>query len=263
MKRAQGRTQAAVACVVGVALVLAAGGCTSKSKSSHGTSASQSPDPMLSTSPSPSPSASSALFVFGYPAMWPFPSQQAADAWQVSYRNGGNQPWHLDAEQTALRFSSGFLGYTDMTHVTASKITGSDAHISVGYASQAGKTSTAAIVHVVRFGKEADSPWEVVGTDDTTLTLTTPGYGTPVGSPMVVGGRITGVDESIKVQVLQPSSPKAIGVTCCVAGGGDNQPWKTTVSYSSPIDPVLTVAASTGGHVKDVERFAVTAVRPH
>jgi hypothetical protein len=33
------------------------------------------------------------------------------------------------------------------------------------------------------------------------------------------------------------------------------------VAYSAPAGTVLTIAASTGGHVAAVERFAITAVR--
>jgi hypothetical protein len=114
----------------------------------------------------------------------------------------------------------------------------------------------------VRYGTGPDAPWEVVGTDDTTFSLTTPAYGSLVRSPMVTGGRISGVDESIRVQVRQPSSAAPLGTSpCCTPAGGNDQPWNVKVSFSGASDPVLTVVASTGGHVADVERFTITAVR--
>ena len=205
---------------------------------------------------------SAAPFVFAHPAMWPFTGQKQVKDWQQNYRSTGSQPWHLDAGQTALSFSNGYLGYTEITHMTSNTTDASGAHIGVGYLTNGSKTATAAVIHLVRFGPDTDSPWEVIGTDDTTFTLTTPGYGAAVRTPMNVGGRINGVDESIRVQVRQPSASRPIGTACCVAAGGSNAPWSTSVPYSGAIDAVLTVAASTGGHIKDVERFTITAVRP-
>ena len=34
--------------------------------------------------------------VFGYQPLWPFPTVSAATGWQLAYRAGGVQPWHLD-----------------------------------------------------------------------------------------------------------------------------------------------------------------------
>ena len=42
--------------------------------------------------------------------------------------------------------------------------------------------------------------------------------------------------------------------------GGEGFPWQTTVAWSGASDPALTVVVWTGGHVQDVERFAVTGV---
>ncbi|MPZ12886.1 MAG: hypothetical protein GEU73_00400 [Chloroflexi bacterium] len=186
---------------------------------------------------------------------------QAAE-WQRSYRSGGHQPWHLDAEQTALSFTVGFLGFTDIDRVISSSIVGDEARVAVGYPTEGGQTGVAAMIHLVRFGSEEDAPWEIVGTDDTYLELEEPPYGGTVSSPATVGGHITGVDESIRIEVRQPSSETPLGESCCVPGGGQREPWSTTVSFLGATDPVLTIAASTGGHLLGVERFAVTGVRP-
>jgi hypothetical protein len=85
-----------------------------------------------------------------------------------------------------------------------------------------------------------------------------------VRSPATVGGRITGVDESIRVEVRQPSTARPLGADCCLSAGGTGskgQPWQSSVSFTGAADPVLTIVASTGGHVAEVERFTVTAVR--
>jgi hypothetical protein len=109
-------------------------------------------------------------------------------------------------------------------------------------------------------GTGNDRPWEVVGTDDTDLTLTTPAYGSHVTSPVKVGGRITGVDESVRIQIRRASKGTPVGTSCCVSAGGERTPWSAQVTFTGTSGQVLTVAASTGGHLAEVERFAVTGV---
>lgn len=87
----------------------------------------------------------------------------------------------------------------------------------------------------MRYGPDPTAPWEVVGSADSTLTLTTPAYGARATSPLGQSGH-------------NPA-------------GGTNTPWSATVSYAGATDPVLTVVAYTGGHLLTVERFAITAVR--
>jgi hypothetical protein len=123
---------------------------------------------------------------------------------------------------------------------------------------------SSAVVHLRRFGSGNNAPWEVVGTDDTsTFSLTKPSYGAVVTSPFAVGGAITGVDENIRVEVLQLSSTTPIGTFCCQPAGNTGLPWSANVTFHGASDPgnVLIVAASTGGHLAAVERFTVTGVR--
>lgn len=197
---------------------------------------------------------------FRYQPLWPFTSVADAAAWQREYRASGRQPWHLDAEETALGFTTGFLGFSEIDRVVSRSIRGDEAYIGVGYHAE-GNPSTAAVIHLARIGQGPDAPWEVVGTADTTLTLDRPRYGAVVTSPITAGGLISGVDESIRVDVRQPSSERPIGTYCCHPGGGERQPWSAQVSFRGAVDPALTVVASTGGHVQDVERFAITGVR--
>ena len=75
-------------------------------------------------------------------------------------------------------------------------------------------------MHLIRYGSGTVVPWEVVGTDDTNFSLDVPAYGAKVASPAPVGGRITGVDENIRVTVQQLHSNGTLGVTCCVPAGG-------------------------------------------
>lgn len=208
----------------------------------------------------PAPPPTTADRSFKYQPLWPFTSVADAAAWQRAYRESGSQPWHLDAEETALNLTTGFLGFTEIDRVVSRSIRGDEAHIGVGYQAE-GNPSVAAVIHLVKIGQRPDAPWEVVGTADTSLTLEQPRYGALVSSPFVVGGLISGVDESIRVEVRQPSSEEPIGTYCCRPAGGEKQPWSAQVSFRGAVDPALTVVASTGGHVQDVERFAVTGVR--
>ena len=195
-----------------------------------------------------------------YLALWPFNTVSDVESWQQAYRSVGHQPWHLDAGSTALDFTESYLGYRDVNVVVGTTIDVTGAHVAMGFHPTNGPTSTAAVVHLVRWGTNSDAPWEVVGTDDTTFSLTTPPYGATVSSPLRVGGTITGVDESISVTVHQGTSSTAIGSFCCLPAGGAAAPWSATVRFAGETAPVLTVAAATGGHVQTVERFTVTGV---
>lgn len=199
----------------------------------------------------------------GFQPLWPFPTRAAAAEWQQAYRDGSDQPWHLEAEQTALSFTTGFLGFTEIDQVTSSDIRTTEAWIGVGYRDpDGGGTSTAAVIHLMRWDTSESSPWEVVGTRDTTLRLETPDYATTARSPMTVGGFITGVDESVRVQVRQASTSGPLGETPeGVAAGGEDAPWETTVAFSGATDPAVTVVAWSGGHVQEVEIFAITGLR--
>ncbi len=49
-----------------------------------------------------------------------------------------------------------------------------------------------------------------------------------------------------------------MGTYCCRAAGGTSSPWSASVTFHATPGEVITIAASTGGHVAAVERFAVT-----
>lgn len=219
----------------------------------------QTPGP--TTAPTTAPTSTPGRRTFRYQPLWPFTSEAAAAAWQQAYRSGGKQPWHLDAAQTALSFTNGFLQFGEINLVASTSVKGDEALVSVGYRADKNPPSVAAVVHLARIGPGDDAPWEVVGTRDTSLTLTQPRYGAPAQSPLTVGGRITGVDEAIRVDVRQASTGDRLGTFCCVAAGGQSQPWSTRVTFRGATDPAVVIVASTGGHYQGVEAFAVTAIR--
>ncbi|MCK2215909.1 hypothetical protein MF672_019215 [Actinomadura sp. ATCC 31491] len=278
------------AMVLLIALGVAAAGCGGEPRpeSPSATPSAAGPPPSPSSSPSPaspsspasSPSPASPpessgsppgtpepaprgrdLVAGRYQPLWPFRTQAEAAGWSRANRADGRDAWHLDPARTAVRFARDHLGFTEIDRAVKTVRDGVHARVHVGMATEEGsRPLVAAVVHLVRYGPGADAPWEVVGTDDSTFSLTTPRYGASVGSPMTVAGRITGVDESIRVQVRRPGGGKALGEHCCVGAGGEKTPWSAKVTFTPVPGTVLTVVASTGGHVASVERFAVTAV---
>jgi hypothetical protein len=231
------------------------------------TAASQAPSP---TAPSPSGGVSTpaspsspkpAVPVFAFQPLWPFTGVSDAMQWQEAYLTGGHQPWHLSADVTALSFTTGYLHYTEVNKVIGTSVVGRQAWVKVGYNDPNGRPRTVANLHLAKLGTGRYAPWEVVGSRDTRLTLTIPAYGATVLSPLTVGGRITGVDESLVIQVRAQSKEQAVGQTGGIPAGGVNTPWRATVRFSARAGTVLTVAVSTGGHLAGVEQFAITGVR--
>jgi hypothetical protein len=202
--------------------------------------------------PAPAPAA------FAHQPLWPFADAAQVRAWQDAYRAGGQQPWHLDPGATALSFTQGYLGFAGVDRVVATTTSGNDAWVEVGFALPDGRLSTAAAVHLARWGTGADAPWEVAGTRDTTLVLDLPSYGSTARTPLTVGGAVTGVDESLRVRVIAETGQ--VGESCCLPAGGDATRWTTTVPLTGTARGTMTVVVSTGGHIAEVERFAVTGV---
>ena len=219
------------------------------------------PGPSSTTPAGSIPKPTSPLVgVFRFQPLWPFASVAEAMQWQQA-GSQGHQPWRLDAAQTALTFAQDYLGYGEIDRVVSRRISGDQAWIGIGVAPVEGKGSAAAVLHLARIGAGTNRPWEVVGTQDRTLSITTPRYGSTVSSPLTVGGRITGVDESLRVQVLALGSGRPLGEVQGISAGGQDEPWSITLPYRTTKSNVITVAVSTGGHLYQVEAFAITGLR--
>ena len=114
------------------------------------------------------------------------------------------------------------------------------------------------------------APWEVVGSEDTTLSSRRrPTAPTWWDSPFTAGGHITGVDESLFVGAITPdlrTSPDSIVTNPGVPAGGDHQPWSATVDIPSLLtvgsgeSAPYTVVVYTGGHVQQHERLTIQGV---
>ena len=172
------------------AAVLLAAGC-----GAAGTSAphpSPSPSSARASAPATAPGSAPASAPFAYQPLFPFGSVAEVQAWQAGYAAGGHEPWHLNPGLTALAFTQGYLGFGRIDKVAAVSLSGGDARVTVGFHRPDGHVSAAAVLHLVKYGSGKYVPWEVVGTDDTTLTLDIPVYGGTATSPVRIGGKITG-----------------------------------------------------------------------
>jgi hypothetical protein len=244
------RLAAAAAAAVLAAGCGAASGPSSAAHPAAPHSPARSSSPAVPAAPAPAP--------FGYQPLFPFGSWADAQAWAASYAANGHQPWHLDPDQTALAFTQGYLGFSQINKVAAHTINGSDAQVTVGLTLPNGQVNQAAVIHLVKFGSGRYAPWEVVGTNDTALTLDAPAYGSTATSPVRIGGKITGVDENLRAEVHQLSASGPVGSYCCRAAGGQASYWSFTVPFHAASGQVITIVVHTGGHVAAVERFAVT-----
>ena len=186
------RRFAVAAAAAAALLVTACGGTAGPSPASP--TATSAPSAPTSTAPgssprvTPAPSPAPTPVPFAYQPLFPFASLADAQAWQAGYTSGGHQPWHLSADLTAVAFSEGYLGFHEINKVAGHSISNGDAHVTVGLTLPNGHISSAAIIHLVKYGTGKYAPWEVVGTDDTTLTLDVPAYGATVTSPVRPSG---------------------------------------------------------------------------
>lgn len=207
----------------------------------------------------PSTAAPPVIPAFRYQPLWPFRSVADAMAWQRQVSEG-HQPWPFDARLTAVAFARDYLGYGEIDRSTSERVIGDEAWVGVGYQLPDGRSATAAVLHLARIGAGSPRPWEVVGSRDTTLSLTGPDYGAWIRSPVTVSGLITGVDESLTVRIRAMGGP-VLGSVTGIPAGGQGMPWSTPLAFRASTADVATIAVSTGGHVQDVERFAITGVR--
>ena len=193
--------------------------------------------------------------------LFPFANLAHAQAWQRAYASRGHEPWHLSPELTAVAFSQAYLGFSEISKVAGHSVSQGDARVAVGLTLPDGRVSSAAIVRLVRYGSGNNAPWEVVGTDDTTITLDTPANGATVASPVKIAAAVTGVDEYLRAEAHTVGAGQPLGTFCCQPAGSRANPWSLTVPFRANSGQVVTVVVHTGGHVAPTERFAVRGFR--
>jgi hypothetical protein len=260
-------TLLSAAAVIVIVVGIAVGFASSRGGGGHAPAAATSTPPPTtpsaptsSTAPTPTSTSSSGssspiTFSPGHLALWPFTSTGEELDWQSAYASSGTDAWHLDADATAIRFATDYLGFADMNTVTSREAVSGTIEIGVGFGEPG--NATAAVITLER--SSTSSPWEATGATSSALSITSPTAGAGVSSNITVSGLITGVDENIKVTVRQLGTTP-IAESCCQPAGGTNTPWSNSVAVSNAQPGVAVIVASTGGHLEAVEKFVVIGV---
>jgi len=160
--------------------------------------------------PTPSPTTAS-----GYdgPAIWPFGSQADVDSWN---RDPGSRGWAANAREVAQRFATDFLQLPGVTAVGD----GREVSLRLGTV----KLGTARLERL-----EADGPWTVVAVDGGDLIVTTPAAGARISSPTSVEGRIDGLHENVRLQLVTTAGKQ---LTQASAPAGQEAPWQGTLTWT-------------------------------
>lgn len=204
----------AVAGAVAAAVVLTSGGTPTHKLIQTPTT--QSPTAAPTTAPPPSMEPTPVPASYGGPAIWPFRSQAQADAWRADH---GSKPWAGQAGQVATHFVHDYL----KLNPAGLRVSGPDHDLRLATAGHYLGTA-----HLEQYG--SGGPWTVVGVGGTDLTITTPRAGQLVTSPLSVSGRITGVDEHVKLQLITFSG---VEVATGGAQAGSAVPWQGSLAWTT------------------------------
>lgn len=242
---------------VGVALATGGGGVATLQQHEHPATqppVTSTPSLVLPASPTPKPATAKVV------GIWPFQTSSDVSTWQQS-STGGHQPWHYDAGQTAVAFLA-FLGHPEVHQVMSVIDHGYATAVTVGqHNADSGRTTKVTVVWLKQVGTGSPQPWDVQEATASDLTIDQPSRFAHVSTPLIVSGLITGIDESITVQLVSPSTGADLNTTTPhVPAGGTNTPWETRLTLRASNDKVGILVAYTGGHVAAVERLTVTGV---
>jgi hypothetical protein len=149
------------------------------------------------------------------PALWPFTSSAQGEAWTADH---GNRPWAADPTQVAQHFIDDFVKLPGVTALgTGSTINLREQGKDVG------------LVQLAQISP--NGPWTVTSVGGTDLTITAPTSMERVTSPTSVTGRVQGVDENVRLQLI--SSGTGVVLADTSAPAGSEVPWQGTLTWSN------------------------------
>lgn len=199
-----------------------------------------------------------------YIGLYPFVSFGEVRSWEKSNAANPAEAWHLDAAQTALRFTQKFLLFTGIDQVVATATDAQGTHVTVGYRT-AGHEVTVAAIRLLRTDSSAGSPWEVEGTDiGVSLRITAPPDGAEISNPhsFEISGTLTSSStRGLYVEAFAPATyqgEQPVGQTYQVTGGGVNCTWRTSVDITDTVGPVTTVVVAIGEPESDTQSTITT-----
>jgi hypothetical protein len=250
--------------------VIATPGVTAGSGSGSGPSAAATAAAWSADELHPGDSAAIPSGAFSTAPVWPFTTLAEAAAWRAAYGSTDHQAWHLDPARTALTFASDYLGFPGMDQVTSKVVTASRARVGVGWDDVGAETPgheagelrphEAATVDLIRYGAGTTAPWVVVGASSPGVIIESPTDDAPAKSPLTVAGTITGSDTRWSVKVLgRTSTPLLVSGPFPTPAAG--QHWNTHLTFAAGSASVVVVVVSTGGQIRDVDRFSVITLR--
>jgi len=176
-----------------------------------------SPSPSAPSTATPGPSPTTPPVPVGSysgPAIWPITSQAEADAW--------DEAWAESGLEVGRRFVRDHLKLTDVTLRQDCL----SCEVLAVVSSDLKDIATLVLAHYTVGEKHLFTVVSVEGTD---LKVSTPKQGAAVSSPLSVSGTIEGVDESIRVTLLDGDGGQ---VAQAFAAAGSGAPWRTTLEWS-------------------------------
>ena len=181
--------------------------------------------------------------------VWPFTTDAQAADWLA---DPGARGWARDPVQVVQHLVDDFLKLPGGTAVGTAG--GGDVQrvvVKIG-------GRPVSTVQVEQVGRTTSGPWSVTGAASEDVGITAPEADAAVTSPLTVTGRVTGVDESVRVQLLASSGTELAGG---YAPAGAEEPWSLPLRWTSSAWSVGAVVASTANGNGDLRAFGLTPVR--
>jgi len=202
------------------------------------------------------------------PVVWPLTTQRQINYWQA---NPASRPALRSPETTAKEFVLRYLGLSE-ARVDSSGVAAGTSFWVVSRLIIPGDEKTRVFIATVAVtaGYAGDDgepgPFLVSrvesGDGVESLSITSPTGESPVLSPVTVRGAVTGVDESVRVEIRAHQPAGAAGyleLAKAFVPAGAEQPWETTLTFPEPPENAGAVYASTASPA-DGKLSAVTVI---
>jgi hypothetical protein len=190
------------------------------------------------TSPTPPPTPTPASTAQPQPALpsmttlWPYQSRTQAAARERGDVTSGRRPYLTDAKQTALRFVSDYLGYSDPFEVVRTEPLGAGAGVILGARNPNNALYQITEVYLVRVASGQSAPYVVVRADAPRLKITDVSPGEP--GAVSVSGYVGGTHEAVQARLLTTGGGTAASGNDGAAGA--LAPWRVVLgSRASPV----------------------------
>ncbi|MCU1601477.1 MAG: hypothetical protein JWO22_2186 [Frankiales bacterium] len=209
----------ATAAATSLVFVLSDNGGQSALQQTPGTPAPSVTEPSPSTEPSVTPSTAGGGLnhAFENPAIWPFTSAQEIADWKTTY------PYAGDKTALVQHYLKDVLSL-DGTFTLTKPCESCDL-VDISLAGR--KVGQAALE---RFFLDGDPVYTISTIGETDLKVAAPTDGEAISSPTRVSGRLTGVDENVRITLVD-SQGGQLGTTTAPAGTA--VPWEGSVSWTA------------------------------